>query len=53
LEHQETNWKKVEKQVIKIDSIKTLSFFKIVLGGNCTARVRKKFLMVPKTFGGV
>jgi hypothetical protein len=49
---QETNRKKVEKQVIKIDSMDALSLFKTVFGENCTAGIRKKFPTAPKTFSG-
>jgi hypothetical protein len=49
---QETNRQKVQKQLIKIDSIEALTIFKSVFGDNCTAGVRKKFPTAPKTFMG-
>jgi hypothetical protein len=49
---QETNWKRVEKQVIKIDSMEALSLFKTVSGENYTAGIRKKFPTALKIFAG-
>jgi hypothetical protein len=49
---QETNQKKVQRRVIKIDSREALYVFRSVFGDNCTAGVQKKFPSAPKTYSG-